>query len=48
LFQKAGKYGYEDTKGNEKITAQFDNAYEFFDGLADEFRVYPYHELPLL
>lgn len=35
VTQVGDKYGYTDTKGRiESIPAQFDNAYDFFDGLA--------------
>jgi hypothetical protein len=34
LFREGTKYGYADDEDYEVIAAQFDNAYEFFDGLA--------------
>jgi hypothetical protein len=34
VIQVGKKYGYQNAEGRTKIAAQFDNAYEFFDGLA--------------
>jgi hypothetical protein len=34
VTQVGEKYGYKDNNGNLAIAPRFDNAYEFFDGLA--------------